>query len=135
MISRRSPIISGMLFGLLAAGCDSSTGPGSPIDGHWKSDSTFTLLGGIEVSLTQRDTIIEGSGRYLRTTPETKIVVVGFYSSLATNQNPVILTFAAVNTFPAIFQGQLSENGDTLRGEFRLLAGTVPPDTFAFLRQ
>jgi hypothetical protein len=134
MILRLGPIISVTLLGLLAAGCESSTGPGSPIDGRWKSDSTFVLLGGIEVSLTQRDTIIEGSGRYLRSL-ETEIVVIGFYSSLTTNQNPVILTFAAVNTYPAIFQGHLSENGDTLRGEFRLLSGTVPPDTFAFLRQ
>jgi hypothetical protein len=121
------------ILGLLGTGCESSTAPASAINGRWKSDSTFIVLDGIEVSLTQRDTIIEGSGRYLRS-PETKIAVIGFESSLMT-PDPIVLTFAAVNTFPALFKGHLSDNGDTLRGEFRFLLGSIPPDTFAFLRQ
>jgi len=59
--------------------------------------------------------------------------VLGFYSS-AGGPTPVILTFSAVNTVPAVLFGRLSTNGDTLTGEYRWWFDVIPPDTLVFVR-
>lgn len=62
-----------------------------------------------------------------------QVAVIGFYSSTNT-ATPVILTFSAVNTIPAILFGRLSVDGDTLSGEYRWGFNSPPPDTMVFVR-
>jgi len=122
------------LLAFVAMACGDSTSPGGPVSGSWRNDTTLsTLSTPLTVRLTQRDTVIEGSGMYGGATPA-QVSVIGFYSSLAT-PNPVILTFAAVNTVPAILFGHLSSNGDTLSGEYRWTLASIPSDTVVFVRQ
>jgi len=103
---------------LVTLACDDSTAPGGPVSGRWQLDSTHsTFSTPLTVTLAQHDTVVEGDGMYGGATPK-QVAVIGFYSSAAV-ATPVILTFAAVNTIPAILFGKLSANGDTLSGEYR----------------
>ena len=116
-----------------ALACGDATGPGGPLTGRWRTDSILSTLGiPLDVTLTQRDSVIEGSGMYGGNTPR-QVAVIGFYSSAAI-ATPVILTFSAVNTIPAILFGRLSANGDTLSGEYRWAFDAIPPDTVTFVR-
>ena len=128
---RKWPVL--FLAAVLLAGCGDSVAPDGPVGGSWRSDTVLsTLKTLIDVHLTHRDTVIEGRGVYQADTPA-EMVVIGFYSSTST-PTPVILTFSAVNTLPAILFGRLSSNGDTLSGEYRWAFGALPPDTVVFVR-
>lgn len=123
-----------LLAGAVATvACNDSTAPGGPVAGRWKSDtllSSFTVP--LSVTLTQHDSVIEGDGMYGGTLPK-QVEVLGFYSS-AGGPTPVILTFSAVNTIPAVLFGRLSTNGDTLTGQYRWWFDAIPPDTLVFVR-
>ena len=121
------------LFGLaplLVMGCSDSTSPGGPVAGHWTgSPAGYAPM---DFNLKQTDTLISGSGQLGGTRPQ-PMAAIGFYSTNPTFANRVALTFSAENTIPAIFLGNLSANGDTLRGTFTIM-DHIPVDTLAFIR-
>jgi hypothetical protein len=115
----------------LVAACGESTAPGGPVSGRWTSDTAFSFP--IDVTLTHRDTIIEGQGTMFAT-PARDISVIGFFSSSPSATNRIILTFAGVNTIPAIFFGNLSADRATMTGEYRWTSG-LPTETVTFTRR
>ena len=101
------------------------------MSGRWRADSTLSTIGlPLEVTLSQRDSVITGSGMYGGANPRL-VSVIGHQASLAIDTT-VFLTFAAVNTLPAILFGRLSPNGDTLSGRYRWSSGLQ--DTVALIR-
>src|SRR6266511_2858484 len=119
------------LLTMLAAvtqACSESNAPSGLLSGRWRSDSAY---GGVEFTLTHRDTVIDGRGVVLSTPPKA-LAVIGFYSSLSVD-DPVILTFSAVNTIPAIFIGHLTTAGDSIIGSLQLTFNQLK-DTVAFSR-
>jgi hypothetical protein len=115
------------------AACSDSTAPApsGPLTGRWKTQAGFSFP--IDVTLTQTDTIVEGRGT-MAATPPRLVVVVGHYSSSLTAPNRVILTFAGVNTIPAIFFANLSPNQDSLSGDYRWTSG-LAAEPATFIRQ
>jgi hypothetical protein len=115
------------------AACGDSTGPGAsgPLTGRWISQTGFSFP--IDVTLSQRDSIVQGTGTIV-TTSSRIMTVIGHVSSSTTATHHVILTFAAVNTVPAIFFANLSANQDTLTGDYRWTSG-LPAEPAIFVRQ
>ncbi|MEX2155984.1 MAG: hypothetical protein WD773_03995 [Gemmatimonadales bacterium] len=124
-------VLTGALFFAGAAACDASSGPGGLLSGHWVSDTSFSVT--IDITLTHRDTVIEGRGTMFTTTPH-QLSIIGFYSSIASNPTPIIITFSGVNLVPAIYFGTLASDGRSMRGEYRWAFG-IAPDTVTFIRQ
>lgn len=117
---------------VIALGCSDSITPGGALSGRWRADSNLSTLGiPLEVTLVQRDTVVTGSGMYGGTNPRV-VSVIGHYSSLPVD-TAIILTFAAVNTIPAIMFGRLSANEDTLSGRYQWTIG-LPEDTVTLVR-
>ncbi len=111
------------------AGCSDAMAPGGPFSGHWAG--TPPDYPALDFSLTQRDTVLTGSGTIALTYPAPytqPLLVIGndYRTTLA-------LTFSAENTIPAIFRGSLSANGDTLIG--RLQVWGASSDTAAAFRR
>jgi len=126
------------LAAAIVVGCGDSVSPVGVMSGLWQNDTSLsTLKVPLEVRLTQRDTLIEGTGMYGGDVQQ-EVSVIGFYSSLprsSTSPWSIVLTFAAVNTVPALFYGNLSTNGDTLAGVWKFGFVTLPQDSVIFIRQ
>ena len=120
-----------VLLPVFIAACGDSTAPGGAVSGRWVSDTVFSFP--IDVTLTHRDTIITGTGTMFANPPR-ELSVIGHYSSNPSATNRIILTFAGVNTIPAIFFGNLSAGQDSLIGEYRWTSG-IPTEGITFTRR
>lgn len=122
------PLGALFLTALAITACHDSVGPTGPMSGRWKG--TPSVYSPMDFTLTQTDTLIQGSGTLSAKVPE-PMVVIGFVSSVSAT--PVALTFAVENVFPGVFLGTLSQDGKSVHGTFYLDGGAS--DTVTFLRQ
>jgi hypothetical protein len=124
-----------LAFGVvLVGGCDEGTAPAvsGPVTGRWKTQAGFSNP--IDVTLSQSDTVIEGSGTMDATPGPRRMVVIGHFSSSQTAPHRVILTFSGVNTTPAVLFANLSANQDSLSGNYQWMFG-LPTEAAVFIRQ
>ena len=123
-----SPIVGALL--LWSAACGDAVAPGGPLAGRWHADST--IYGTLDFTLTQKDSVVQGTGLVLDSVPRA-LAVIGFYSTFPGALEPIALTFSSVNVIPAIFTGTLGADGRSFSGRLIMTYG-LGQDTVEFRR-